>query len=83
MFEHVVFGKEDSKHFFYLRVIDPNACRYLNKWLQQCHGINENEKREYNERVLQVDHGTFTPLVFSFFGSMGRECPSFTPDYQI
>ena len=42
--------------------------------LQQCHVINENEKkRGYNERVLQVDHGTFTPLVFSIYGSMSRE----------
>ena len=32
---------------------------------------------EYNEKVLQVDHGTFTPLVFSTYGSMGRECHKF------
>ena len=71
------FWERGQQAFFYSRVIDPNACQYLNKWLQQCHVINENEKREYNERVLQVDHGTFTPLVFSFFGSMGRECHKF------
>ena len=29
----------------------------------------------YNERVL--DHGTFTPLVFSIYGSMCRECHKF------
>ena len=28
-------------------------------------------------RVLQVDHGTFTSLVFSFYGRMGSECHKF------
>ena len=46
-------------------VFDPNVCRYLNKLLQHCHVTSENEKRAYNERVPQVDHGRFTPLVFS------------------
>ena len=37
--------------------------------------MNEQEKkRAYNEIILQIDHGTFTPLVFSINGSMGREC---------
>ena len=34
-------------------------------------------RRAYNERVLQVDHDTCTPLVFSTYGSMGRECHKF------
>ena len=61
-----------------LRVFDPNACRYLNKSLQQRHVMNEKEKkRAYNERVLQIEHGTFTPLVFSIYGTMRRECRTF------
>ena len=64
--------------FFDLRVFDPSACRYLNKLLQHCLVINENEmKRAYHERVLQIYHGKFTPLVFSIYGSMGRECHKF------
>ena len=31
------------------------------------------KKRQYNERVLEVENGTFTPLVFSTNGAMGRE----------
>ena len=66
--------------FFDLRVFDPNACRYRNKSLQQCHGMNEQvKKRAYNERILQTDHRTFTPLVFSINGSMGREFQKFYP----
>ena len=70
---------EQGQHTFLdLRVFDPNACRYRNKSLQQCHVINEQEKkRAYKERILQVDHGTFTPLVFSINGNMGRECQKF------
>ena len=40
--------------------------------------MNEKEKkRQYNERVLEVEHGSFTPLVFSSNGGMGRECSTF------
>ena len=40
--------------------------------------MNEFEKKKsYNERVLPVDQGTFTPLVFSIYGSMERECKTF------
>ena len=35
--------------------------------------MNEQEKKKaYNERILQIDHGTFTPLVFLVNGSMGN-----------
>ena len=48
------------------------------KFLQRCHVMNEQEKkRAYNERILQMDHNTFTPLRFSINGIMGRECQKF------
>ena len=72
------FWERGQQAFFDLWVFDPNACRYRNKSLQQCHVMNEQEKkRVYNERILQIDRGTFTPLVFSINGSMGRECQKF------
>ena len=50
------FWVSDQQAFFGIRVFDPNACRYLNKSLQQCYVMNEFEKkRSCNERVLQVD----------------------------
>ena len=40
--------------------------------------MNEQEKkRAYNKRTLQIYYGTFTPLVFSIKASMGRECQKF------
>ena len=77
--EHVDFGKEVNRHFSILEnEFDPNACRYLIKSQQQYHAINEQEKkRSHNEQVLHFDHGTFTHLVFSIYGSIGRECNTF------
>ena len=31
------------------------------------------KKRAYNERVLQIEKGSFTPIVASSFGGMGKE----------
>ena len=41
--------------------------------------MNEQEKKKqaYNERIFQIKHDTFTSLVFSVNGSMGRECQKF------
>ena len=70
--------EKEQQIFLDLRTFDAHARRYLNKSLQQCHVMIEQEKkRAYNDRVLQIEHGTFTPLVFSIFGSMGRECCTF------
>ena len=36
---------------------------------------HETEKKaNYNRRVMLVEHGTFTPLVFTTSGVMGHEC---------
>ena len=37
----------------------------------------DEKKREYLERVLEVEHGSFTPLVFGTNGGMGVECSLF------
>ncbi len=31
------------------------------------------KKREYGERIREVEHGSFTPLVFTTRGGMGQE----------
>ena len=61
-----------------IRVFDPNACRYSNLSLSQCYATNEKEKkRNYNQRIHQVEQGTFSSLVLSIYGGMGRECQAF------
>ena len=68
----------NQRAFFDVRVFDPSAQRYRGQTLAQAYLTNEKEKkRSYNERVLQVENGTFTPLVFSVHGGMGQECMAF------
>ena len=72
------FWIKGQKAFFDVRVFNLFASRYNNQNLNKCFKNNEEEKkRSYNERVLQVQNGSFTPLVFSINGGMGRECKCF------
>ena len=32
------------------------------------------KKRSYNRRIMEVEHGTFTPLIFTTTGVMSHEC---------
>ena len=74
----VNFWVTGQRAFFDIRVFDLNAQRYRNLELAKCYTKNEVEKKkQYNERVLQVENGTFTPLVFSTNGAMGKECTVF------
>jgi len=55
-----------------VRVFNPLAKSHFNQSLTSCYRKNENEKkRTYEERIRNVEHGTFTPLVFSVAGGMG------------
>ena len=67
-----------NKAFCDVRVFNPLAPSYRNQTLKAAHSTNENaKKREYGARVLEIEHGTFTPLVFSCFGGMATECRRF------
>ena len=61
-----------------VRVFHPNAPSYRGKKIEQLYADNENEKKNaYNQRVIQVEKATFTPLVFSTMGGMAPECTKF------
>ena len=70
--------EKEQQAFLDFSVFDPSTC-YLNKYMQQCHVMNElKKKREYDKRVWEIEHGIFTPLVFSIYGSIGGgECCTF------
>ena len=60
---------------FDVRVCHPNADWYRNKEPQLVGSdrIHENEKkRQYSRRILDVERGTFTPLVFTTTGGVGK-----------
>ena len=63
-----------EKTFLDIRIMHPNAPSYQNKSIEQVYRTQEKEKkRMYNERVLQVEKASFTPIVGSTFGGMGIE----------
>ena len=69
------FWVTGQKAFFDIRVFNPLAKRYVSLEPQRCYTLNEVEKkRHYNNRVIEVEHGSLTPMVFSATGGYGREC---------
>lgn len=73
-----VFWQECEMAFFDVRVFNPFAKSHLNNNLQAVFRSNENtKKREYNDRVIQIEHGSFTPIVLSSFGGYGPETSRF------
>ena len=69
-----IMGKKAFFFFFEVRVFEHNASRYQSKSLKQCFAVNEREKKRlYSRRVLEVDHASFTPLLFIIHGAMGIE----------
>ncbi|CAH3044398.1 unnamed protein product [Porites lobata] len=68
-----IHAQRHRSAFFDVRVCNPNAVWDLEP--QQIYRIHENEKKRlYSKRVLDIEHGTFTPLVFTTTGGMGKEC---------
>ena len=64
--------------FFDASVINPNARRYAKQELSKTYQLNQKEKKcLYSKRIMQVGGGTFTPLVMSATGGMGRESSKF------
>ena len=54
------------------------AKSYREMELIAAHTRNEREKaRAYEERIINVDHGSFTPLVFTTSGGMGPRAQVF------
>ena len=44
-------------------MFNPNARRYAKQELSKTYQLNEKEKKRLsNERIMQVEQGTFTPL---------------------
>ena len=69
------FWESQRSAFFDVRVCHPNADSYKDLELRQVYKIHENEKKRlYARRVLEIEQGTFTPLVFTTTGGMGKEC---------
>ncbi len=66
------WSNDRQSAFFDVRVFNPFAPTYCRSTLAQSYKRNEMEKkRAYEQRVREIEHGSFTPLVFSAAGGMG------------
>ena len=64
--------------FFDVRVTHVKSRSNQGKYTATIFKEQENEKkRKYNQRVMDVEMGTFTPLVFGTNGGMGLDCQNF------
>ena len=69
------FWAPQQRAFMDVRIFHPNSSSYVNKTPASLYTMHENQKKvAYNERIINVDQGTFTPLIFSTSGGMGVEC---------
>ena len=64
-----------ERTFLDVRVMHPNSPSYENMTPNEIYSLHEKaKKRSYNNRIMQVEKGSFTPLIFSTTGGMGPEC---------
>ena len=64
--------------FFDVRITHPNAPTSRDQTVEQIYHRNDQEKkRQYNDRVMEIEQGTFTPLVYSTMGGMAPECQKY------
>ena len=61
--------------FFDVRISNPNAPSNRTITIADVYKRNEKEKmRAYSDRILQVEKGSFVPLVYTTTGGMGPQC---------
>ncbi|KAL5266795.1 hypothetical protein ACHWQZ_G003996 [Mnemiopsis leidyi] len=67
-----------DRSFVDIRVTHPNCLSNSGKSLQEIYEKHEKEKKEfYESRVIHVERGNFTPLVFTTSGGMAPACQQF------
>ena len=69
------FWRNGQNAYFDVRVTNADSDSQQNATISSVLRKHELEKkRHYNKRIMEVEHGTFTPLVFTTSGVMGHEC---------
>ena len=61
-----------------VRVFNPISKRHVHVDTSKAYQLNEKEKKKnYNGRILEVEHDIFTPIVMSAYGVMEKEGSKF------
>ena len=72
------FWRKGQNAFFDIRVINLNSESLIKTPVEKILIKQEREKKNnYNQRIMNAEHGTFTPLFFSIHGSTGPECSAY------
>ena len=72
------FWRSGQNAFFDVRVTNADCASQQNSSLKSILKKHElDKKRCYNRRIMEVEHGSFTPLVFTTTGVMSHECAIF------
>ena len=67
----------EQRTFFDVWMFDPFAKSHLNQKL------DTTKRRHYNHRIIEVEHGSFSPLVFSPYGGNSREAERFLTELAV
>lgn len=67
-------GAKRQRTFLDVRIFNPLTPSNRESSLLTTYNSHEKEKRRtYNQRVSEIESGTFSPLIFSLTGGMGKE----------
>ena len=70
------FWREGQNIFFDVRITNcESQCHLTSKKIFTKH--EREKKRQYNNKIMNIEHCPFTPLVFSMNGGMAKECLKF------
>ena len=73
-----LWGGRFERTYLDVRVFNPHAPTNRNSSISNCYRKHEAEKkRVYEQRIREVEHSTFTPLVFSATGGMAKQSTTF------
>ena len=72
------WGGSFERAFFDVRTVNPFAQSNSHSSIQATYRHHENlKKQHYEKRIREVEHSSFTPLIFSTTGSLGPAACSF------
>ena len=72
------WGPGRERTFIDIRIFNPYAPSNKNSSLSSTYRQHEKEKRRhYGQRITEIEHGSFSPLVFSSTGGMAKETTIF------
>ena len=72
------FWRRGQRAFVDVRIFNPMAESNIGQGLAAAHRSHElQKKRQYDERIREVEQGTFTPLVFTTSGGMAPQAITF------